>query len=141
MAVFTVIILFPKMDYLPQGNRNLIINILSPPPGLSSEESMETGKRLFAALKPHFKKEAEGEVGIKNMFYVGAETIMLSGAISTHEQRAGELVPVFMKTINDIPGIFGVSSQAGIFQTRMGRGRTIEVDISGDDLNRVVQAG
>jgi HAE1 family hydrophobic/amphiphilic exporter-1 len=45
-----------------------------------------------------------------------------------------------MKTINDIPGIFGISNQAGIFQTRLGRGRTIEVDISGDDINRVIQA-
>ncbi len=140
VSMLTAYLLLPKMEYLPQGNRNLIINILIPPPGLSYEERMETGNRLFADLKPHFKKEAEGEVGIKNMFYVGAETIMLSGAISTHEQRAGELVPLFMKTINDIPGIFGVSSQAGIFQTRLGRGRTIEVDISGDDLNRVVQA-
>lgn len=140
VSMLTAYLLLPKMEYLPQGNRNLIINILIPPPGLSYKERMETGNRLFADLKPHFKKEAEGEVGIKNMFYVGAETIMLSGAISTHEQRAGELVPVFMKTINNIPGIFGVSSQAGIFQTRMGRGRTIEVDISGDDLNRVVQA-
>ena len=138
-SILSAYLLLPKMEYLPQGNRNLVINILIPPPGLSYEERMETGNRLFSDLKPHFKKEADGEVGIKNMFYVGAETIMLSGAISTHEQRAGELVPVFMDTINGIPGIFGVSSQAGIFQTRLGRGRTIEVDISGDDLNRVVE--
>jgi HAE1 family hydrophobic/amphiphilic exporter-1 len=45
-----------------------------------------------------------------------------------------------MGIINTIPGMFGVSSQVGIFQTRLGRGRTIEVDLSGDDLNRVVQA-
>jgi HAE1 family hydrophobic/amphiphilic exporter-1 len=64
---------------------------------------------------------------------------MLFGAISTDEQRAGELVPLFMRIINTIPGVFGVSSQVGIFQTRLGRGRTIEVDVSGDDINRLVQ--
>jgi HAE1 family hydrophobic/amphiphilic exporter-1 len=35
--------------------------------------------------------------------------------------------------------MFGVSIQAGVFQTSLGRGRTIEVNISGDDLNRIVQ--
>ena len=83
-------------------------------------------------------KDHDGYPGIKNMFFVGAEQIMLSGAISTHEQRAGELVPLFMQKINAIPGLFGVSSQAGIFQTSLGRGRAIEVDISGNDLNKLI---
>jgi HAE1 family hydrophobic/amphiphilic exporter-1 len=65
---------------------------------------------------------------------------MILGAISGHEQRAGELVPLFMEVIPTLPGIFGVSSQAGIFQTGLGRGRTVEVDLSGDDLTRLVQA-
>jgi HAE1 family hydrophobic/amphiphilic exporter-1 len=74
------------------------------------------------------------------MFYVGAEQIMLFGATSIHEQRAGEMLPLFRRTIFSIPGMFGVSTQAGVFQTSLGRGRTIEVNISGDDLNRIVQA-
>jgi HAE1 family hydrophobic/amphiphilic exporter-1 len=131
--------LLPKMEYLPQGNRNLIINLLVPPPGLSYEERYAIGRQMFDAIQPHFRKDVNGYTGIKNMFYVGSESIMLSGAISMHEQRAGELLPLFMKTINSIPGVFGVSNQAGIFQTRLGRARTVEVDISGNDLNRVVQ--
>ena len=75
------------------------------------------------------------------MFYVGAEQMMLFGAISTEEQRAGELIPVFMQTMNSIPGMYGVSIQAGVFQMSLGRGRTIEVNISGDDLNRIVHVG
>ena len=73
------------------------------------------------------------------MFYIGAERIMLFGAISMREQRAGELLPLFRGITNSIPGIFGVSIQAGIFQTRMGRARTIDLDVSGDDLNKVIQ--
>jgi len=65
---------------------------------------------------------------------------MLFGAISTHEQRAGELIPLFMRTIYSIPGMYGVSIQAGVFQTGLGRGRTVEVNISGEDLNQIVQA-
>lgn len=139
LSLLVAVLLFPKMEYLPQGNRNLVINILVPPPGLSYEERVEIGQRLFQDVEPYFNKDHEGVPGIKNMFYVGTETIMLSGALSTHEQRGGELVPLFMRIINSIPGMFGISTQAGIFQTQLGRGRTIEVDISGDDINRVVQ--
>ena len=139
VAILITVLLLPKMEYLPQGNRNLVINILIPPPGLSYEEREEIGQQIFRSAKPYFDKDHEGYPGIENMFYVGSEQIMLFGAISTHEQRAGELIPLFMGIINTIPGVFGVSSQAGIFQTSLGRGRTIEVDLSGDDLNRLVQ--
>jgi len=140
LSVATAWLLFPKMEYLPQGNRNLVINILIPPPGLSYEERKEIGEHLFAEAKPYFGKGKDGVPGIRNMFYVGSDFINLFGAISHEEQRARELLPVFTRMIRGIPGMFGVSIQAGIFQTRLGRGRTIDVDISGNDLNRVVQA-
>lgn len=138
LSVAVTILMLPKMEYLPQGNRNLVINLLIPPPGLSYEEKKDIGENFFRSVEPHFNKDVDGYPGIKNMFYVGSEQIMLSGAISTHEQRAGELVPLFMKKISSIPGMFGVSSQAGIFQTRLGRARAIEVDISGDDINKLI---
>ncbi len=139
LSVITIILLFPKMEYLPQGNRNLVINILSFPPGLSYEEKKDVGEQLFRAAEPYMWKDHEGIPGIKNMFYVGSDRINIAGAVSIHEQRARDLLPLFMKSINSIPGMFGVSLQAGIFQTRLGRGRTIEVDTSGDDMNKIVR--
>ncbi len=139
LAVITSYLLLPKMEYLPQGNRNLVINLLIPPPGLSYKERKEIGEYVYSASRPYFDKDHNGFPGIKHMFYVGSEAIMLFGATSIHEQRAGELIPLFMRIINDIPGVFGVSSQAGVFQTRLGRGRTIEVDISADNLNQAIQ--
>ncbi len=139
LSLLSVIILLPKTEYLPQGNRNLIISILIPPPGLSYEEKKDIGKDVFQALEPYIGKDHNNLPGIKNMFYVGSEQFNIFGAISMHEQRAGELLPLLMKTIQSIPGMYGISLQAGIFQTRLGRGRTVEVDISADDLNRAVQ--
>ncbi len=131
--------LLPEMEYLPQGNRNLIINIMIPPPGLSYEEKQEIGNELYREAAPYFDEGNEERPGIKNMFYVGTEQIMLTGAITTHEQRAAELLPAFGGIVNKQPGIFGISTQAGIFQSSIGRGRAIELDISGDDLDRVNQ--
>ena len=139
-SILSVVLLMPKMEYLPEGNRNFVMNILIPPPGLSYEEKLAIGKKVFQDTAPYFRKDHEGVAGIHNMFYVGADMIMIFGAMSQHEQRAGELVPVFTRIINSIPGMFGVSKQAGIFQTRLGQGRTIDVDISGEDLNGVIGA-
>ena len=141
-AVLSVIFLFPKMEYLPQGNRNLIINILVAPPGLSYAERQGIGDQLFSMAAPYMGKEQhDGAPGIKNMFYVGSDQIMLFGAISTQEQRAGGLIPVFTRFIFSIPGMFGISNQAGIFQTSLGRGRTVDVDITGEELDHTVAVG
>lgn len=142
LAILSALLLVPKMEYLPQGNRNLVINILVPPPGLSYGERAEIGGQLFGMAKPYIGKEShEGLPGIKNMFYVGSDQMMLFGAISSQEQEAGRLIPLFTRFIFSIPGMFGISNQAGIFQTNLGRGRTVDVDISAEDLDHAVKVG
>ncbi|MGD8263813.1 MAG: efflux RND transporter permease subunit [Desulfobacterales bacterium] len=139
LSIFGAKLLLPKMEYLPQGNRNLVITILIPPPGLSFDERKSIGEHIYRFNESYIGKDNDGYPGIKNMFYVGSEQIMLFGATSRHEQRAGELIPLFMRTIYSIPGMYGISLQAGVFQTSLGRGRSIEVNISGDDIRRIVQ--
>jgi len=141
IAGLTVLFLMPKPEYLPQGNRNFILTLLVPPPGLSTEERDEIGKTFFESAGPYIgKEEHNGMPGILNMFFVGRDSIMLAGAMSTQWDRASELLPLFRKTLGEIPGMFGVSMQVGIFQNRLGRSRTVDVDISGDDLNSIITA-
>ncbi|MFQ5442650.1 MAG: efflux RND transporter permease subunit [Thermodesulfobacteriota bacterium] len=138
-AAGSVYLLLPKMEYLPQGNRNLAINILVPPPGLSYREKSDMWeKNIFPMVRPHMGKEFEGLPPITHTFYVGSDRFMLFGAISGSQSRTAELIPFFRKAIFSIPGMFGISTQAGIFESRIGRGRTIDIDISGADINRIV---
>jgi HAE1 family hydrophobic/amphiphilic exporter-1 len=139
LAVGSVVLLMPQTDYLPQGNRNFVLSILVPPPGLSQQERKDIGEKLFVMAEPHFRQEKDGLPGILNMFYVARESIMLFGAMSTDWERAADLLPLFRRMISSIPGMFGVSMQAGIFQSRIGRSRTVDVDISGDDLDKIVK--
>ncbi|MEE9523535.1 MAG: efflux RND transporter permease subunit [Thermodesulfovibrionales bacterium] len=140
LAILFTIILFPKMEYLPQGNRNLLLSILVPPPGLSYAERNDIGSYVHETTSPYLGKGHEGLPGIKNLFYVGSDSFMLYGATSTDIDRAAELLPLFQRINFSIPGMFGISQQAGIFQTRLGRGRTIDVDISSGDLNKIIRA-
>lgn len=140
LAFFTVWALLPKMEYLPQGNRNFVLSILAPPPGLSNQELLEIGNYFTEIARPHLGKDVNGMPGIADMFYIGREGFNIVGALSTHWDRAGELRPLFNRMIYSIPGMYGVSLQPGIFSRRIGTGRSVELDISGDDLELIVAA-
>jgi HAE1 family hydrophobic/amphiphilic exporter-1 len=140
LAVGSAVVLMPKTDYLPLGNRNFVLSFLIPPPGQSLEERIAIGEHLFRQAEPHMQKEHEGFPGILNMFYVGRESFMIFGAMATDWDRAADLTPLFQRWIFSIPDMFGVANQVGIFQTRIGGGRTVDVDISGDDLDGLFKA-
>jgi len=139
-AVLVAYLLIPKAEYLPQGNRNLILNIMLPPPGYSAKKRLEIGNFIFKSTRPYYEEDfKEGVPRIQDIFYVSADRITLFGAISAHETQAALMMPLFNKIINSMPGIFGVSIQVGIFQTGIGRGRTVDVNISGENINRIIQ--
>jgi HAE1 family hydrophobic/amphiphilic exporter-1 len=140
LSVSLAVGFFPKMEYLPQGNRNLILNILIPPPGLSYQERQEIGEFIFEQVDPYLGQDHDGTTGIKDLFYVAANRINIFGAVALHEQRARELIPLFNRIIQSIPGMYGVSLQSSIFEQGLGEGRMVAVDVSGSDLNRIIQA-
>ncbi len=140
-AVATVWLLMPKAEYLPQGNRNLIINFMIPPPGYSYEKRKAIGDHIFRATEPYFKEDGkDGLPQIKTIFYVAADRFTLFGGLSKHETRARELMPMFMRVMNSIPGIMGFSIQAGIFQEGLGRGRNVDVNIAGENIDKIIGA-
>jgi len=144
VAVFTtlsvglIVGLRPAAEYLPQGNRNLILNILIPPPGYSVDKLKEIGSYIFTSAEPYFEEDdKDGVPQIKQLFYVGSDRFTLFGGISSHETRGAELIPLFTRIMRAIPGFFGVSLQAGIFETGLGQGRTVEVNIAGENIEQI----
>lgn len=141
-AIIVSWLILPKMEYLPQGNRNLLVNILIPPPGLAVSEKDAMGRQIYEETGPLLDNdEWQGLPGIENLFFVGAPGFNIFGVVSKHEQRAGELLGPMTRVVNSIPGTFGVSLQAGIFQDRLGGGRAIDVDLSGNSLEQLTGAG
>ncbi len=141
LSIGVIFWLLPSAEYLPQGNRNLILNILIPPPGYSVEKLKSLGEYVYKESEPYFQEDnKDGIPKIKHMFFVGADRITLFGGISTHETRARELIPLFTRIMRSIPGVFGVSIQAGIFESGIGKGRTVDVNISGENIQDIIQA-
>jgi len=140
-SVIAVQSLLPKAEYLPQGNRNLIMNILIPPPGYSDEKRAEMGRYITNELRPYLEEDyKDGVPQIQNLFYVGSERFTLFGGTSKHVTEARDMMPAFSRVMNSIPGVFGVSIQRGIFESGIGKGRTIDVNVSGEEYGTIVGA-
>jgi HAE1 family hydrophobic/amphiphilic exporter-1 len=141
VSIYTIWALFPKMDYLPQGNKNLIFNILIPPPGLSYQQRYEIGDYLMKKMEPHVNKDVDGYPGISRLFYVSMGDFTIFGGTSMHEDRARELIPLFRPVVNSMPGIFGVSLQSGVFERGIGEGNVVNIDISGEKIEDIAGVG
>ncbi len=140
-ALLIAWLLWPKMEYLPMGNRNLILSILIPPPGYSDAERAAVGTEIGRQLKPYMEKEIDGVDRVKTYFYVGRGQMLFVGAKSADPERVRSIIPPMQKIIASIPGMYGITMQRGIFEKGLGKGRTIEVDISGPELGRLTTAG
>jgi HAE1 family hydrophobic/amphiphilic exporter-1 len=139
-AFYTAYALLPKMEYMPQGNRDYIMNMLIPPPGMSYEEQLSIGEYTFDYMKPYFEADYEGYPGIERAFFFSMGTRMMCGMVSKDEARTRELIGLSRKMMADIPGVMGISTQAGVFSQGMGRGRAIDVNISGNSIEEMIGA-
>jgi HAE1 family hydrophobic/amphiphilic exporter-1 len=136
--------LSPPSEYLPEGNRNFVFSLLLPPPGYNLEELDQVGNVIVKELEPYWKEDGSVEYReprIRNLFYVALGRIMFAGASTQDPLKARDLVPIFKKELKKIPGFYATSFQSSLFGRGITSGRTIDVDITGPDLTRLVQFG
>ncbi len=144
-ALFAIWVLMPKLDYLPEGNRNLVFGVIMPPPGYNLDTTSGIAQRIEDATKPYWAtltgpESAPGEPPkMERFFFVTLRTQAFVGAISVEPSRAGELIDVIRKPVFREPGTFGFVSQAGLFSRAIGGGRKIDLNVSGPDLETILQ--
>ncbi len=142
-ALLIAWVLMPKAEYLPQGNQNFIMSVLVPPPGQSEAKRREIGEYIFNKVKPYMEEDGkDGIPQIEDFVYLNADMFSFVGTSLTeeHETEARKMIPLMNGIINSMPDMFGVSIQPGIFQSDIGQGRTVDVNVSGDDLPSILQA-
>lgn len=137
-SVLTVMVMMPKMEYLPLGNMNMVSSVFILPSGLSLDERERLGDMFYGEVKEYIGVEKDGYPAIKNFFYSANPNNMTATATAEDPLRAAELVPLLTTLMEKIPGVTGFTSQTGIFQNRGAGGRNIEVIVSGDELDGLV---
>jgi HAE1 family hydrophobic/amphiphilic exporter-1 len=141
-------VLFPKAEYLPTGNRNIAFGILLPPPGLNVDEVDRLRQPLDEELAPLLKvtpgsPEAEPLPGggVSHFFFGSSPAMCFFGIRANDPLRVRELIPVASKAFGKMPGTIGFVNQASLFQRGGSAGRTIDVEISGPDIEVLIQYG
>ena len=125
--------LLPPADYLPEGNRNLILWLAEPFPGTSIPEAVELseGPRNFVAQQPE----------VMRTLYVHRPGRRIIAAFVKPELATGNnldsLVERLRSKSNDYPGYrFLVPIRISIFQNP---GKEFEVQIIGENLDELNQ--
>jgi HAE1 family hydrophobic/amphiphilic exporter-1 len=141
-------LLLPKVEYLPEGNRNLVFGILLPPPGYNLDELLRMGDVIEERLLPYWDVDpgtpeaaALDAPILGDMFFVARGRSVFIGLRALEPLQASRLVPLVRKISSDLPGTFTVVKQSSLFERGIGGGRSIDIEITGPDLAKLVQLG
>lgn len=139
---------WPKVEYLPSGNRNFVFCRVSPPPGYNMNQLSEMGARVEKDLEPYWNVDpgsAEAEKleypVISYYFYVVHGSDVYMGCRAHDENRVAELIPLIRKTGEQFPGTSTVAKRSSLFERGWSGGRTVDIEISGPDLEHLVAIG
>lgn len=135
------ITLLPPMEYLPTGNRNFLFGALIPPPSYSVPEMMAIGESFQAGMKPHTGPDATAEPRISRSFFVARPGLAFMGGEAEDPDKIKDLVALYRTRQREIPGVLGVASQASLFGRGLASSRSIDVDVTGPDLDVLASVG
>ena len=141
-------LLWPKVEYLPEGNRNFVFCSLSPPPGYNIEQLMAMGEQLETDLQPYWDvdpgsaESAQLEYPMVDYyFYAVRGTSVFMGFRAYDPSRIRELIPLLKDVGSQFPGTRAIAKQSSLFERGLTGGRTIDIEITGGDLNRLISIG
>ncbi len=140
------VVLAPKAEYLPDGNQNFVFGFILPPPGYSLEEVSKYNEIYERELSYLWTTPLEEAAdlpggGIEGVWFIASPGAVFMGAAARDETRAGELLPEFNRVNATLPGAFGRTTQWSLFSQGVSGGRSIDVDLSGPDLGRLIALG
>jgi HAE1 family hydrophobic/amphiphilic exporter-1 len=143
-TTFAALQFLPKLEYLPDGNRNLMFGILAPPPGYNLKTMTEIATRFENATKPLWQVDGQEKAKpgeppkMRHFFFVAMSNRAFIGAAATDPSKASQLRRPLQSLVSREPGTFGIITQSPLFGRGLGGTRQIELDITGPDLDVIL---
>ncbi len=142
VAIWGSATFLPKLEYLPDGNRNLVFGIILPPPGYNLPTTTKIAEKIEGIARPLWEKEENGDrsqpPAMRHFFFVSFRGTTFIGGGAKDPRRVTELIPVLSRPIFSEPGTFGFINQRSLFGRGIGGGRAIELNVSGDHLEDIL---
>jgi HAE1 family hydrophobic/amphiphilic exporter-1 len=159
-SVLFSIVLWPKVEYLPTGNRNLIICLVLPPPGYNLDQLGQLGKTVEDELQPYWDIDPDSPEAaalpfpaVRDFFYVARGRSVFLGLRSADPARVDELIPLITGGVNPrngtptpglrakLPGTLVIANKSSLFESGLTGGRSIDIEITGPELTKLVALG
>ncbi len=140
-------LLWPRVEYLPTGNRNLVIGFVIPPPGYNTDQLMSLGTIVENELRPYWDIDSNtpdsglDAPAIQDFFFVVRGRSVFLGVRARDPLRSAELVPLVFRVGSKLPGSIAFAQQTSLFERGLGAGRSIDVEITGPDVEKLVSLG
>ncbi|WP_455374983.1 efflux RND transporter permease subunit [Kaarinaea lacus] len=131
-------VLKPKIDYLPQGNRNLVFAFILAPPGSNIDFiEREMGQVVASRMLPYIKGEKDPHVN--DYFFVAFGNRVFMGARTKNDEDTDKLVPLINRVVQGFPGTIAFAKRTSLFG-KFGAGRSIDVNIQARNVESLLTA-
>jgi HAE1 family hydrophobic/amphiphilic exporter-1 len=159
VSIVGTVLLVPPVDYLPQGNRNIVFGAMLTPSGYSLEQQLALGDRVERQMAPFFEDSGVPEAElpqypsnpydptsppmtpprIDQYFLVGITGQLFHGSISAEPARVVDLIPLMNAASGPavLPGVISFAFQFPLFRLGGSSGSAVKIDVAGVDLDRV----
>ena len=140
ISVLITFLAFPKTDYLPTGNRNLVFGIVIPPPGVNIDHiEKEMGDVIAKRMQPYV--EGTKEPKIKHYFFVARAGSIFLGARAENagKKYVDQTLNIVRSAVSGFPDTFAIVQKASLFSGVGGR-TEIDINIQGNDIDSLLRA-
>ncbi|MDO4575810.1 MAG: efflux RND transporter permease subunit [Planctomycetia bacterium] len=148
--------LMPPASYLPDGNKNYTSGRMIVPPSYSLQQNYTIGQRLEDYLRPYWEAKNTEEASklgplrdfqtgreytnvpvLQDFFFVVANNSVFMLGTSGDPSNVKPIATMFANAMRTIPGASGVSMQASLFGRSAGGSNAVDVEMFGDDLEKL----
>ena len=132
--------LWPPLDYLPEGSRNLAIAFVQPPPGMGVDKIREEiGSKVLQEIKPYVDGDETPQ--LKHYFFVGFPAGIFMGAVAKDPADMPAVVGMLNTLFAKIPDALGFARRTSLFGGFASGGRSIDLNLHSRDLEALYSAG
>ena len=138
--------LLPPLEYLPEGNQNLVIGYVYSPAGYNLKSITEMATRMEDKIRPQWASETGPHAApdeppkLKYFFFLAFRQRTIIGARGVDPKRAKDMVKLLREAVKNEPATKGTFRQSSIFGRRVGGTRSINIDVMGPVLEDISQA-
>jgi len=148
-AAFAIIYyLTPDAEYLPEGEESKIFTLMFAPPGYNINMMRDAFRKVdkdfvdAVGQDPAVFERGDSEVpALKFTIGFANQSRVFVVREATDRRQTEALMQVATEKTRELPGLRSFSSRGSIFSSNFGGTRSINIEVSGPDLDSLFQAG